>query len=311
LIDSAKEIIDTCNVLQVPVTLLKGISTSDQHYPFAHERPMGDIDILVPESRRKLVEEALILRGYHRSDHESGEDSHHGAPLLHHERQVWVEVHTTLFPRRDALQGRKLFSPAHIASQSVASTFHGRPIHRLTNELQLVYIASYWLRDLTYHRLHPCFLPPLFDAIYLLKTSGQTLDWDGLLGWLDNELAMACLYVLLAYVHRSGLDESVSRVIPRLAAGQDIVGSLELSLLHAILDRYLIGNEPPPRGLRSLHGTVLLRTLGTMLAPGSHSTKLLRIPWNIAFPPLAEDRYSLRFQWGRVSRLLGGRNSDG
>lgn len=310
VIDAAKEIIDTCNDIQVPVTLLKGISISDQHYPVAHERPMGDIDILVPEDRREAIETALILRGYDRSDFEMDEGSCHGVPLLHHERKVWVEVHTALFPKEAALQNNHLFSPSHIASQSIASTFHGRPIRRLTNELQLVYIASYWLRDLTDNRIHPSFLPPLFDAIYLLKASGQTLDWDGLLGWLDNDMAITSLYVMLAYVCRSGLDESASRIIPRLAAGQDIVGSAELGLILAILDRYLIGNKPPPRLFRDLHATVLLRVLGTLLTPGSHAAKLIWVPWNIVFPPLAPQRYSFRFQWQRISRLLAGKGSN-
>jgi Uncharacterised nucleotidyltransferase len=309
VIDTANEIIDICADMKVPVTLLKGISISDQYYPAAHQRPTGDIDVLVSEASREAVEVALAARGYRHSEHEMDEGSAHGVPLFHDARHVWVDVHNALFPKGSTLRSNKLFSAAQIASQSIASTFHGRPVLRLTNELQLVYIASYWLRDLTDNRIHPSFLPPLFDAVYLLKASGQSLDWEGLLHWLDNEMAMASLYVMLAYIVGSGLDESGSRILPRLASGQNIVGSTELRLILAILDNYLIGDKSLSGRFGHWHRTVLLRTLGTLLTPGPHAAKLIRIPWDIVFPPLAEDRYSFAFHWDRVRRILGGGES--
>lgn len=313
VIDAAIDVIDICNSIQVPVTLLKGISISDQHYAFGHERAMGDIDILVPEDCQESVEAALMLNGYARSDYQMDEGSCHGAPLIDNRRGVWVEVHTALFPREAALQTGRLFSSSYVSDQSVASTFHGRSIRRLTNELQLVYIASYWLRDLSGNRIHPSFLPPLFDAIYLLKASGRTMDWKGLLACIDNETAMASLYVLLAYLSRSGLFESPPDIVPRLAAGQDIVGSMELRLILSIIETYLVRDKAPLRLFRHLqwqHRTVTLRTLDTLLTPGSHAAKLLRIPWNIIFPPYAKDRYSFAFHWTRASRLLGAQGSD-
>jgi hypothetical protein len=306
VIDCAIEIIDICAEMEVPITLLKGISISDQYYPAAHQRPMGDIDVLVSEASRETVEAVLTARGYRRSDYEMDGGSAHGAPLFHDGRQVWVDVHTALFPQGSALRNNKLFSPAHIDSQSVAAKFHGRPVRRLTNELQLIYIASYWLRDLVDNRIHPSFLPPLFDAVYLLRASGHAMDWEGMLGWLDNESAMASLYVLLAYIVRSGLDESGLGILPRLATGQNIVGSIELHLILAILDNYLIADNSPSGRWGHWQRTVLLRILGTLLTPGSHAAKLIRIPWDIVFPPLAEDRYSFAFHRDRVLRILTG-----
>ena len=308
LVDTAVEIIDICREAKVPITLLKGISTSDQWYPVAHERAMGDIDILVPQEAFACIESALMRRGYRPSDMDMGEDAYHGTPLLHKERQVWVEIHTALFPKSAALRQNHLFSPSHLAAQSVASTFHGRPVLRLADELQLVYIASYWIRDLTQNWIHPSFLSPLFDAVYLLKASGRTLDWDGLFEWLDNDMAAASLYVLLAYVCRSGLDDSAVRILPRLESRQDIVGSADLRVILAVLDTYLVRGKPLARPFAEQHATVILRTLGTLFTPGSHSAKLLRIPWNVAFPPLAPDRYKLRFQVERVARMF--RRSD-
>jgi hypothetical protein len=309
-IDSTNEIIDICAEMKVPVTLLKGISISDQYYPAAHQRPMGDIDILVSEASREKVEAALTARGYRRSECEMDDGSAHGVPLFHGARHVWVDVHTALFPKGSALLSDALFSPAQIELQSVASTFHGRPVLRLTNELQLVYIASYWLRDLIDNRLHPSFLPPLFDAVYLLKASGHSLDWEGMLGWLDNESAIASLYVLLACLVRSEIDGADSAILPRLASRQNIVGSAELRLILSILDNYLLADNSLSGRMGHWQRTALLRILGTLVTPASYPAKLIRIPWNIVFPPQAEDRYSFAFHRDRVLRILGRREPE-
>lgn len=299
LVDATTEIIDACEELRVSVTLLKGISVSDQHYPAAYLRPMGDIDLLIPELAYEAVEAALLRRGYiPRSDRPLDEGSYHGVPLLHPKRRVWVELHTALFPQSARVRRNGLFSPSQIAAQSVASTFHGRPVSRLTDELQLIYLAAYWIRDLSMHESHPSFVIPLLDAIYILKRTNRTLDWKGLCHWLDNDVAMASLYLMLAYLSRCGLDGVPSEVLPRLASGQDIVGSLELKIIHAMIDRYLIEGR---RFTRLFHSS---RVWDTFLAPGPHAAKLLVLPWNILFPPLSPDRYSITYQLERIPRLL-------
>ena len=65
-VDTANEVIDVCRELQIRPTLLKGISISEQHYPVAHLRPMGDIDVLIPSDAYDSVESALLRRGYTR-----------------------------------------------------------------------------------------------------------------------------------------------------------------------------------------------------------------------------------------------------
>ena len=214
--DTANQVIDTCRDIGAPVTLLKGISISDQYYPAPHLRPMGDIDLLLSERDYPLVESTLLRLGYTRmADFHVGEGEPHGAPLLDPRRHVWIEPHTALFHKDARVQSNSLFSPANIARRSIASTFHGRSVLRLADELQLVYIASYWLRDLARDTIHPTLLIPLLDALYLLKASAQSLDWDGLLDSLDNEMAIASLYILLAqiskvWIRRENLSHSFS-----------------------------------------------------------------------------------------------------
>jgi len=309
LCDTAEEIIDACQEIGVPVTLLKGISISDQHYPAPHLRPMGDIDILVPGVDAQSVESAILRRGYSRmADFQLDEDSYHGVPLVHPEREVWVEVHTGLFPNSSRLRRNGLFGPSNIAAQSIASTYHGRRVSRLTDELQLVYIASYWIRDLSMHGIHPTYVIPLLDAVYLLKASRQTLDWDGLLGWLDNDMAIASLYIMLAYICRCEFDESAGLILPRLATRQNIVGPREMQVIAFMLDTYLIRGRKFMGSFGERHPMIEATVWNNLLAPGSSAGKLLSLPWNLVFPPWVKDRYRMGYQIGRLARLIRDRS---
>jgi hypothetical protein len=305
LIGTAGEIIDTCSALGVRVTLLKGISICDQYYPVGHLRPMGDIDLLIPKPDYPAVELALLRLGYtQKPGHPVDQDAHHGAPLFDPQRHVWVELHTDLFRKSASLRRNRVFSSCQIAAQSVASIFHGRPICRLTDELQLVYIASSWIQDLARNSIHPSLVIPLLDAIYLLKARGRSLDWEHLAAWLDNDMAMASLYLMLAYLARQGLAPIAFAILPHLAAGQDIVGAAELRIVHSMVHDYLVGGKPFSRLFSDSSAIIVLNTL---LARRSHARKLLALPWNLAFPPSVPDRYSLRYQAARITRVLRGR----
>lgn len=241
LVDTASEVIDVCQGMQIRPTLLKGISISEQHYPIAHSRPMGDIDILIPPNAYESVESALLQRGYIRDANSTvPQGAEHGIPLAHPECQVWVELHTSLFgdPLRD-----KVFDPSNVAAHSVVSTFHGRPVYRFTDELQLLYIASKWYDDLAQNSIHPSGIAPLLDVLYLLKASGKSLDHTRLAVGPGSEMAIASLYVMLAYLARHGLGAESHRLSRVLASSQRIVGPLQLKIIHAALDRYLIGGR--------------------------------------------------------------------
>lgn len=305
LCDAAIEIIDACQEEGVTPTLLKGISIADQHYPEGHLRPMGDIDILVPGQAYGTVESALLRRGYVRKPgYEVEEAAAHGAPLFDPQRRVWVEVHTALFPADSRLRTNAMFGPPHVAAQSVASNFRGRQVLRLSNEFQLAYIASYWIRDLSRGGVDPSFVMPLFDAIYLLKACGQTLDWEGLRAQFDNELATASLYVMLDYLVRRGFTDCAIPILSDLAAGQRIVGMPERTIIRAMIDACLVGDERVDGAFMRGHPMIAKSILHTLLAEGSHAGKLSALPWNVVFPPWIAQRYGVRFQRERIARLL-------
>ena len=302
LVDATREIAQACESRGARVALLKGISVADQYYPAPHLRPMGDIDVLASGDAHATVESAILDLGYRRKlDYQQREGAHDGAPLYHPERRIWVEVHNALFSQGTSLRNGRVFSPAHVAAHCVTSSFHGNAVDRLTDELQLVYIASSWVRDLSQHGIHASFVPPLLDAIYLLRATKHTLDWEGLLGWLDNPMAAASLHVMLTYLSRRGLCQVDPLVLSRLTLSQDVVSPLVLRTIHSMLDKYLIGGRPFSRFFSEWHASIVLSTL---LAPGSGSGKLASVPWNIVFPPSVAERYSVRYQCRRIAKLL-------
>jgi hypothetical protein len=305
LIDAAREIVEACDARGLRVALLKGISVSDQFYPAAHLRPMGDIDILAPPSASATVESTILQLGYRPDpDHQRREGAHHDAPLFHPGRHVWVEVHNALFSENTVLRSGRLFDPLHVAARCVGSTFHGRTVDRLADELQLVYIASSWVLDLSRYGIHPSFVAPLLDALYLLEGTRRTLDWDELFARLDNPMAAASLYVMLTYLSRHGLCRVDPPILSRLAASQNVIDSSVLRAVHMILDKYLVRGRPFPRLLSGWHMSIVLSTL---LAPGSSGAKLAAVPWNLAFPPSIAERYSLRYQLRRIAKALQGK----
>lgn len=305
LCDAMLEILDACDAAGVPVTLLKGISIADQCYPLAHLRPMGDIDILVSEEHCIWLEEALLQRGYEpKAGYVADAGEPHRAPLLDPKRGVWVEVHTALFPAGDRLLSNSLFSASQIARDEAASSFHGRPVRRLSREMQLAYIASYWIRDLSRNPFHPSFVTPLVDAILLVEAAGPAPDWERVLACLDNEMATASLHIMLSYISSRGLASSISPIVSKLASRQHIVGAPERRMAMSMIDANLVGGRPFLGRFGSRHPMIALSVFFSLLEPGSRLGKLLTLPWNVLFPPWIANRYTLRYHADRVRRFL-------
>jgi hypothetical protein len=294
--------IEICDHLNVPITLLKGISISEQFYPDGALRPMGDVDVLVDAPCVEAVEAAMVRAGFLQRARDSvPDDGHHGAPLYLARHQVWVEVHNALFSRKSLLHGPTLFTAEQLAAWSVASTFEGREVVRLRAELQLVYLACSWVRDMSMQQVQPVFVLSLFDALFLLQASGPDFDWDGLVSMLDNESAAASVYLMLSYVVAHEWDLSATPILPVIAARQSLIRQRELAALHWILDRFLLHDRRDAHLARHWQATIAFNTLRS---GGTAARKWLKIPWNIVFPPSLTGRYQPGFHLKRIARRL-------
>jgi hypothetical protein len=243
-VETTLEILEACDDARVPAVLLKGISVSEQLYPAEHLRPMSDVDVLLPAAARAAVEGALLRRGCTRLDWPEMPGHHHGAPLFHARLHTVVELHTALFPAGSPLAEGTAFHAGRVLERTVASHYHGRPVRRLPPGLQLAYTAASWFNDLTNVGPHPSLLTPAFDAAYLLKACGPALDWDGLLGEVDNAWARTALHLTLSCLPRYGVAAPPAETLSRLAAEQGLVGPIQRRLIHRLLDRQLFGGRP-------------------------------------------------------------------
>jgi hypothetical protein len=279
--DAMDEIIHACQPHVPPLTLLKGISICDQHYPERHLRLMRDIDVLVDEATIPTVESLLLGLGYRRSSESPSEfwpsrtGAHHSEPLFHPQKRVWVEIHRRLFSVDSSVAGAGVFGLDNIRAEIRPSEFRGQRVNRLTDELHLVYLASHWLISgpLGLRRING--MVTMLDVIYLLK-SRRTLGWERILTWLDGSVASTHLYLLLTYLDSHRLVDIDPGILRELSSRQRSFGRVNLKVLHALIDRYIIGGRDFDLLMSASN---FGGTFDVLLLPGRPSRNLLLLFW--------------------------------
>jgi Uncharacterised nucleotidyltransferase len=265
-LDAMDEVIEVCAGRVPPLTLLKGISIASQHYPTPHLRPLRDIDILVDDAAHPVVESLLLKLGYLRRSKsnlpaEFFESYHHSMPFFHPQRGVWVEVHRGLFSPTSGLGREQIFSLDHVYSQVRPSEFHGRKVARLSNELQVVYIACHWSQS--FQTVGG--MVALIDIIFLLRNTGEKLNWEDIGEWLGGSLAAPHVYLLLSYLRSHQLIDIKPGVFQRLSSGQRAFGKPHLRIMHLLVDRYIVDGKT----VRYTHNLKNLEMLWeSLLRPG-------------------------------------------
>ena len=270
-LDALEEIIRGSASTAPPFTLLKGVSICEQYYPESHLRPMADIDVLVDPVAVESVESLLLQLGYRRRSQnppEFYEAHHHTTPFRHPHTHVWVEVHRGLFPGQSPLGSERIFGPDHLAAERRPAEFRGRPVNRLSDELQIVYLAAHWASNL--RRVGG--MVAMLDVIYLLRNA-RAIRWERILDWLAGSVASSYVYLLFTYLGRYGLVELAPEILRALSRRQRSFGRTNLTILHALLDRYVTrGREFGP--LLTVRTFEILSK--TLLLPGRPSRNLLR-----------------------------------
>ena len=275
--DAMCEILDACAGHVPSITLLKGISIAEQHYPAPHLRPMRDIDFLVEEAALPTVESLLYKLGYRQQSHlppQFYETHHHRMPFVHPQRGMWVEVHRGLFPSNTRVGAARVFSHEHVASQLRPSTFQGRSISRLSDALQIAYTASHW----AFNFRSIGGMVAMLDLIYLMQNMKDTVPWGSLLDWLEDSVAATHLYLMLSYLTKYHLVDVPPEILRDLSVRQGALDLLNLNLMHTLIDRYVVKGYPGGRLCSVDHLDTLWQSL---LMPGPPLTNLLRVPWNL------------------------------
>ena len=273
-LDAVVTMIDICRVEGVCLTLLKGISVATQYYPRAHWRPMRDIDVLVDEAHIPRVERVLQSLGYQQQSDCPAEfyrSHHHTMPFHHPKTGVWVEVHRGLF--RGVRGALRPFDAATIEAECRRSDLNGRPVGRLSDELQCVYTAAHWALDFP----GVGGMAPMLDLVYLLPRL-RDVEWLRILRLLEHSAAAAPLYVLVTYLARYHLVAVSPGVLRALQRKARVFRRLNLRLAHSLLDRYTVGGKPFGPLMSRRNCSVVWRTL---FRQGSARGNLLRLPFSI------------------------------
>src|SRR5262249_8580402 len=107
-------------------------------------------------------------------------------------------IHRGLFPPGSVLGSERVFSVANVLAELRPSSFRNHSVNRLSDEFQLVYIASHWAFGL--RRVGG--IVGMLDLVYLLA-SARRRQWARIFEWLDGSLSTGSVYVLLSYLSRT------------------------------------------------------------------------------------------------------------
>ena len=276
--EAMREILDRCAERGCTLTLLKGVSIANDRYPEPALRPMGDIDVLVPERDVPVVEAVLTALGYGQRSPAPDEfyaTHHHTMPFFDARRRVWVEVHHRLSSPRPGQAFEDVLGPDHVSANVEPVQFLGRRAMRLTKAVQVLYVATHWASR--FQLVGGAI--PLMDAVYLLKPDAGSLAWSDVLAALARAPRTAAhLYALLTYLASRKVVPLAAELLHDLARLQRSFGGTNLWIVHALIDRYLLGGVEPGRVLSEDRMRIAWNTL---FRPAPPALNLLALPWRV------------------------------
>ena len=277
------------------IGILKGMLFAHNYYDEPHFRPMGDIDLLTAPENVATVVEVLHDIGYinvTEKDSSYYETHHHLAPFYLEEKNVWVELHTGLFPTRSGLTGPGPFDVEKLPGRIKPTNFCGIPVLALNNEMQLFHTSVHWAEE--FRRIGG--MLGLLDLYLFLEQRLDKLNWDWIFSQSTNPAHIAPAQLAISYLTKCDLINPPSDVQSSLKKYGQLCPTA-LRIQHAILDKFVVLGEQP--GL-FVTDAKLLNTWKTVLHYGNSVLGVARIPWNILFPEDYPERYKLKFQLDRL-----------
>ena len=277
------------------ISLLKGILFAHNFYNEPHFRPMSDIDLLVtPEKLTTTVELLLDLGAEQKALEDAAyfDDHHHLMPFHMKDQDIWIEVHTGLFPPRSGLAGPGPFEPENIHKLTQATKFFDKPVLALNNEMQFFHTTVHWAEE--FRRIGGIF--GLIDFYLLMQKVQNELDWDWIFSRSDNRAHIAPAQLAISYLERAELISLPADIRSALKNRGKLCTSA-LKTLNTIIDQYLVLGKPPGALMSAAN---LLTSWKTALHSGNNMLYLAKTPWNVAFPEDEADRFTLNFQLERV-----------
>ncbi len=256
--NALNQILDKFAENRIEVILLKGMALVNCLYSDPYQRPMGDIDILVPASKAVLAQQLLREAGYHAEDRNRGYlYDHHHLPAASRTRNgmvIQVEIH------HNALSGDATASMSfdEVFADANPVTVDGRPCFTLGHHDML--------KHLCHHAFEPCDrikLGAVADIYGYATRYFDQIDWSFLKEKQPHVTnTLRCLHFLsplpVALAEKLGAPtvrapSGVGDGFPPLSSIDSSAGSLA-ARLKKLLDcsdwwRHIYYAVPPERGL--------------------------------------------------------------
>lgn len=273
--DATTELIEACAGRAGQLTLLKGIWLSHALYPEPHLRPMRDVDVMVEPEQVPEVEEVLLELGY--EPHPEGSPDqyrthHHAVPYWHPSTGVWVEVHHRLLPARGLYGADAVFEPPQVRAHLQAASFRGLPVRRLSDPMQVLYLAAHWAGSFKAISGAGGLLV-LLDLLAM----APVVDWDEAVRSLPGTAVASALLLLISYLESRGLLSPEKRVMEALWRSQRSFGSANLRFLHLLMDLRLADGRAYGRWVRSRRNLEIV--WNTFLRRRHAVANMLALPW--------------------------------
>jgi branched-chain amino acid transport system permease protein len=235
------EILAALGARDVPVVPLKGAHLAAHAYPTPALRPMGDLDLLVPESRLETAMDAVADAGYARPGEEerAAYRNHRHPPPLRRAGRLPVELHYTIEPCAPPFT----LPLADVWARTRPAATAGVDVLALAPEDLLLHLATHMGRS----RLLGTSLVRIYDVAMWTERFGASADWDAVvrraaeseaqrfvyaaLGLASRLLAAEVPPEALAALRSASADEAIERAAGLLSAPAEVVaGTLALTL---------------------------------------------------------------------------------
>ena len=199
----------------VPVVLLKGAYLAAHAYPSAAVRPMGDLDLLVPEDRLAPAMDALAAVGY---AHPSAQEwdafrNHRHPPPMRRPGRLPIELHLTIEPCAPpfALPLADVWARTRPVPTSGA-----RPLTLAPEDL-LLHLATH----MGHSHLLGTSLVRVYDGAMWIERFGGAADWDALVRRAIASGTRRFVYAMLELTRRLLACEVPREVLRALRAETD------------------------------------------------------------------------------------------
>lgn len=155
-----------------------------------------------------------------------------------------------------------------------AATFCGLPVRRLSNELQVAYLAAHWAGSLDVVGGGGG-LVIMMDLPALVAD----VDWKQVVALLSSPAPASATLLILSYLQTRGLLDLEPWVLPAIGQRQRAFGRPNLAFLRTLIDRQLVEGRPYGRFLLTSRNFDIV-WMG-LLNPRPAHVNVLSLPWSL------------------------------